>query len=552
MVKLTWDPLLEAIATHYVEKCTLGHNTHRHNEYIQALQITGVGGKQNATWIGENIAWGVGNCGNLEKYVDCGDIFQGMKRWYLEAQNYDIVHNRCTDQCSLYTQIVWANTYSIGCGAKVCEGNKTILVCNYYPGGNQLKKLPYVIGIKCSHCPKTHRCTDNLCEDSVLSSVTPLDQPSPLETSLSNDTKIVKLQDDRSTESSVIPDEWTALGVNCIDFDSCNNKELWCILPNYNLMVLNYSETGFHHRALFNKYNFTHVTVNGETVWAVDDNRHVIYKEIGNHSWSQVDSGDLIISKIQTISFFVVWILTTDYHLYYRSEISRENGAGLSWSSVEFDSDRGIEDLTCGDSSCWIISKGKVYIRLGISNATPQGTYWLSLNTSMTRIFSGYRGYTIAKLKNIFENMDDNELYFWRTGIDVEKSSMGSGWLLIKFPPCRMIYIGDHILIASQPNFKMIYKNSYPGEIYNHVEDTTKSVTTTSLPDRLSSENKTVSSKNDIDEKISLISKFLKMYDANQTPNYPTTEDVTYTSIITTITEATSQQSNFVFILKSY
>ncbi|KAF1743021.1 hypothetical protein MXB_1614, partial [Myxobolus squamalis] len=80
MIKLKWEPLLETIATRYVEKCTLVHNTNRHNEYRQASELSGIYLKPNNTWIGENIAWGVGNCSTSEKYVDCGDVFEGLNR----------------------------------------------------------------------------------------------------------------------------------------------------------------------------------------------------------------------------------------------------------------------------------------------------------------------------------------------------------------------------------------------------------------------------------------------------------------------------------------
>lgn len=41
-----------------------------------------------------------------------------------------------------YTQLVWRNTKSLGCGKAEC-GGKVIIVCNYDPAGNFLGEIPY-------------------------------------------------------------------------------------------------------------------------------------------------------------------------------------------------------------------------------------------------------------------------------------------------------------------------------------------------------------------------------------------------------------------------
>ncbi|KAF1743020.1 hypothetical protein MXB_1613 [Myxobolus squamalis] len=69
------------------------------------------------------------------------------------------------------------------------------------------------------------------------------------------------------------------------------------------------------------------------------------------------------ISKIQSKKYQFVWILTEEGKIYYRSEISEENKAGLSWTSIEFDE-----------------------TQYGITSAKPQGTNWVDLNTTMSKV----------------------------------------------------------------------------------------------------------------------------------------------------------------------
>jgi len=69
--------------------------------------------------------------------------------WSAEAQYYDYATNSCSapnppGTCGHYTQVVWRDTGTVGCGIQVCTTNSpfagfttwTFVVCDYQPPGN--------------------------------------------------------------------------------------------------------------------------------------------------------------------------------------------------------------------------------------------------------------------------------------------------------------------------------------------------------------------------------------------------------------------------------
>ena len=65
-----------------------------------------------------------------------------VAEWASEAAHYDRRTNRCKATCGHYTQVVWATTKSLGCGAAPCGGGE-VWVCNYDPPGNIVGRKPY-------------------------------------------------------------------------------------------------------------------------------------------------------------------------------------------------------------------------------------------------------------------------------------------------------------------------------------------------------------------------------------------------------------------------
>ncbi|RCN47291.1 SCP-like protein [Ancylostoma caninum] len=60
-----------------------------------------------------------------------------------------------------FIQMVWANSYKIGCGARRCSSG-TFIVCRYRPRGNIYDEFIYFSGAAtCARCRNS--CVDGLC-----------------------------------------------------------------------------------------------------------------------------------------------------------------------------------------------------------------------------------------------------------------------------------------------------------------------------------------------------------------------------------------------------
>ncbi|XP_072886559.1 peptidase inhibitor 16-like [Hemitrygon akajei] len=162
MLKMRWDRQLEKIAQNYAKKCVWAHNP-------------------NSGGIGENL------------YATGGQLnpVKGVENWYREVQDYTYDTMECTPgkMCGHYTQVVWATSDKVGCGAHFCDKLQgldskklSILVCNYAPPGNYIGSKPYKKGAPCSACPPEYECIDNLCTSEAGTAGTELPQtPETLE-----------------------------------------------------------------------------------------------------------------------------------------------------------------------------------------------------------------------------------------------------------------------------------------------------------------------------------------------------------------------------------
>ncbi|XP_057553996.1 peptidase inhibitor 16 [Hippopotamus amphibius kiboko] len=146
MLQMRWDEELAAFAKAYAQQCVWGHNKERGRRGENLFAITGE----------EDL-----------------DVPLAMEEWHHEREHYNLSAATCAagQMCGHYTQVVWAKTERIGCGAHFCEKlqgveetNIYLLVCNYEPPGNVKGQRPYQEGTPCSQCPLGYRCENSLCE----------------------------------------------------------------------------------------------------------------------------------------------------------------------------------------------------------------------------------------------------------------------------------------------------------------------------------------------------------------------------------------------------
>ncbi|XP_014222130.1 venom allergen 3-like [Trichogramma pretiosum] len=127
MQNLQWDNELATIAQRWANQCDFNHDKCRNVERYS---------------VGQNIAY-VGTTGD----VNTLKVESMVNNWYNEVKDYS--KNSVSKFTSLkgpngkdvghYTQLVWAKTNRVGCGAmRYNDGrfNKFFLVCNYGPTGN--------------------------------------------------------------------------------------------------------------------------------------------------------------------------------------------------------------------------------------------------------------------------------------------------------------------------------------------------------------------------------------------------------------------------------
>ncbi|CAD6196140.1 unnamed protein product [Caenorhabditis auriculariae] len=146
MKMLLWNSSLADSAQKYAETCPKEHS-----------EIDNIG--ESLFWIGgEKLS---------EDYNQYAKMASDV--WKEEFQKFDWSTNNLT--ATLFksgvghaTQMVWADTDRIGCGAKLCgrKSPKIAVVCHYYPAGNTLSRLIYDEGKTCSSCPTGTTCNQHL------------------------------------------------------------------------------------------------------------------------------------------------------------------------------------------------------------------------------------------------------------------------------------------------------------------------------------------------------------------------------------------------------
>lgn len=103
---VSWNNTLATFATDYLSKDTDCKFAHSGGPY------------------GENIAIGYATCTTA------------VEAWGDERKEYDFNKGEFTEQTGHFTQLVWKDTTTVGCGRMLCGHRGWFLACEYWPRGN--------------------------------------------------------------------------------------------------------------------------------------------------------------------------------------------------------------------------------------------------------------------------------------------------------------------------------------------------------------------------------------------------------------------------------
>ncbi|XP_063227592.1 venom allergen 5-like [Bacillus rossius redtenbacheri] len=132
MQEMVWDDELAAVAQNWADQCTLAHDGSRNVARFK---------------VGQNIASTWTTRTNLEP---AADFPRQVLAWFDEVRDYGFYSTGFSHKTGHYSQLVWADTYLIGCGYSYyydpAKGYTKMYVCNYGPGGNIIGLKPYTVG----------------------------------------------------------------------------------------------------------------------------------------------------------------------------------------------------------------------------------------------------------------------------------------------------------------------------------------------------------------------------------------------------------------------
>jgi len=152
MLEMRWNPQLACVAQAWADQCPDDHDKAADRKICNPdFKYTG----QNMYW-----AWNFEPAAEWDAAID---------NWFSEVKDMpetlvpSFGDNTCGNGGVIghYTQVVWAESYEVGCGAihhkTTLQGTEypeaKIYVCNYGPGGNFLGDAVYVEGEPATSCP---------------------------------------------------------------------------------------------------------------------------------------------------------------------------------------------------------------------------------------------------------------------------------------------------------------------------------------------------------------------------------------------------------------
>ncbi|OAB59982.1 hypothetical protein AY599_12305 [Leptolyngbya valderiana BDU 20041] len=137
---VTWDCDAAAVAQLWADR-TQGRQGHSSNDWRQQQYSNRTGLQGGAAKLGENLGWSGGSDPSVVR-----PVVRSVTDWDSERENYNHETNTCNGVCGHYTQMVWRESTSIGCGVyrgsiRFPGGDRTwshgyFLDCTYHNAGN--------------------------------------------------------------------------------------------------------------------------------------------------------------------------------------------------------------------------------------------------------------------------------------------------------------------------------------------------------------------------------------------------------------------------------
>ncbi|XP_050311768.1 venom allergen 3-like [Anthonomus grandis grandis] len=145
---VSWDKELAQVALRWAAQCVFDHDKCRDLDRFP---------------VGQNIAQGTyGSKSDLEHIADWYELVDDFNKNFVKMYNGSQM-----EQYAPYTQLVWADTYLVGCARVAFQTSSSgryvyneHFVCNYGPSGNIPQQSIYKIGEACSACPEGTYCTN--------------------------------------------------------------------------------------------------------------------------------------------------------------------------------------------------------------------------------------------------------------------------------------------------------------------------------------------------------------------------------------------------------
>jgi pathogenesis-related protein 1 len=131
-----------------VRNLLAAHNTIRARLKLPLLAWSDKQAQSAQAWADTLIATGEfsihGPGQNLAESRPAGSLRAGdvVNLWASEAKYYNPATNVCSARCGHYTQLVWRDTRTVGCGVAQ-DRTRTVWVCDYAPPGNIVGERPY-------------------------------------------------------------------------------------------------------------------------------------------------------------------------------------------------------------------------------------------------------------------------------------------------------------------------------------------------------------------------------------------------------------------------